>query len=265
MSLDKHVVGYCRVSTVGQVQEGAGLDIQKTRITEFCKQNDFALDKIYVDEGISGAIRDRPALLELLKDCEGGLIRQLIIYRQDRLSRELGVSLWLETQFLKYDVKMTSVLEPEFDMNDPMGKALRRIISVFGELEKDLITFRLRAGRVNRAKNGERGCGPIPFGYEKVGDSLEINLEEAKWVEKVFRMAAKGCGCSEIARYINKNGVRTKRNKNFSPEGVRYVLKNKLYYGETNFAEVNVKGVHAPIISKRLFVKVQKGCSISPA
>ena len=253
-----NIVGYLRVSTSGQVQNGEGLEIQRNKILSYCKERNLTLAKFYEDRGISGAIRERPALLQLLKDCEAKKVHRVIIYKQDRLSRELGVMLWLEGQFQKYEIEVNTVEEPEFDIGDPIGKALRRIIGVFAELERDVITCRLKDGRENRAKNGKRGSGPIPFGYSKVGDSLEINQNEGMWVQKIFRWFIKGRSYTEIIRRLDRSGVRSKRGKQFSIEALKYILANAVYCGESVFGNVRVIGKHKAIVSGRLFFKVQR-------
>lgn len=250
--------GYVRVSTVNQVENGDGLEIQRKRIAEYCKERGLTLDRVYEDRGISGAVRDRPGLLGLLKYCETGAVKKVIVYKQDRLSRELTVALWLEAQFKKYDIELNSVVDPEYDLEDPLQKAFKRIADIFAELEKDVIAARLKEGRINRAKNGQRGSGPIPFGYSKKDGILELEQKEADWVEKAFRWAAKGKSYTKIIKTLNKRGAVTRRGHSFQIESLKYLLRNKLYYGETQFGAINVKGVHQPIISKRLFRRVQK-------
>lgn len=255
------VFAYLRVSTAQQVDHGEGLEIQRKKIEEYCSEHGFTIMKFYEDRGISGAIKDRPALLQLLKDCEEGLTKKIVVYKQDRLSRELTVALWLETQFKKHDIELISVVDPEYDMEDPLQKAFKRIADIFAELEKDVIAMRLKEGRINNAKKGERGSGPIPFGYRKIGDKLELDSQEGPWVLKIFRWAAKGLSYSKIAENLNKNGLLTRRGKPFQIESVKYILRNSVYYGEATFGDIKSRGEHKPIISKRLFVRVQKGRS----
>jgi len=251
-------IGYVRVSTISQCENGDGLEIQKKRIADYCKEKGIELTRFYEDKGLSGAVKERPALLKLLKDCENGLVKKVIVYKQDRLSRELTVALWLETQFKKYDIELNSVIDPEYDMEDPLQKAFKRIADVFAELEKDVIATRLKDGRVNNARNGERGSGAIPFGYKKVNELLEVEPIESIWVDKVFRLAAKGRSYSKIAGTLNKNGLKTKRGNPFQIETIKYMLHNKMYCGETSFGDVSSKGNHKSIISRRLFMRVQR-------
>jgi len=257
MISDGKTVGYVRVSTQSQVDNGDGLETQRKRIADFSNEKGYPVSKFYSDEGISGAVKDRPALLNLLRDCELGKVKRVLVYRMDRFAREMTISLFLETQFRKYDVEVLSVVEPELG-DDPLEKAFRRIAYVFAELEKDVLTARMLDGKINKAKNGERASGPIPYGYMKVGDKLEINPEEAKWVGKMFRWRARGFNYTKIVKELNKKGAQTKRKNLFHVEAVKYILQNPMYYGETNFGSIKCEGVHEPIISKRLFMKVQR-------
>ncbi|MCP4653599.1 MAG: recombinase family protein [Candidatus Omnitrophica bacterium] len=259
----RYNVGYLRVSTANQVENGEGLEIQRDKIEAYCKDKNLELNRFYEDKGISGAIKERPGLLRLLKDCEDGLIDNVIVYKQDRLSRELTVSLWLETQFKKHDIEINSVVDPEYNLDDPLQKAFKRIADVFAELEKDVITARLKDGRINNAKNGERGSGPIPFGYVKVGKKLEIKPTEAKNVVRIFRWLVKGHKYTTIVRKLNKLRATTKRGKQFQIQSLKYVLRNKMYYGETSFGNFHVQGTHPPIVSKRLFLKAQKKIGVA--
>ena len=76
--------------------------------------------------------------------------------------------------------------------------------------------------------------------------------------------AHRGFKFTKIANELNKRGVMTKRKKRFNIESVKYILGNHIYYGESNFGDIKSKGVHEPIISRRLFVKVGKSlkCNI---
>ena len=258
----RQTVAYIRVSTANQVENGEGLEIQRRKIKAYSDDKTLIISKVYADEGVSGAVKDRPALLDLLNDCERGLVGKVIFYKQDRLSRDLTVSLWLETQFKKYDIELLSVVDPEYNMEDPLQKAFKRIADVFAELEKDVIATRLKEGRINTTKNGERGSGPIPYGYSKEQDELVILHKEADNINRIFRWVAKGVTLSMIVDKLNKLGATSKRGKSFQPSSLKYILKNRMYYGETAFGDVKAKGNHPPIISKRLYVKAQRALGI---
>ena len=67
------IIGYVRVSTATQVEDGFGLAIQKTAVRAWCKANGHKLVAILCDEGISGAkeLEDRPGLADALGHAAG--------------------------------------------------------------------------------------------------------------------------------------------------------------------------------------------------
>ena len=69
----KKAIGYIRVSTEQQADEGVSLSAQRAKITAWCELNEYELVAIYEDAGISGkTIEKRPklqaALAEMKKD-----------------------------------------------------------------------------------------------------------------------------------------------------------------------------------------------------
>ena len=61
--LTMSVVGYCRVSTTMQAQDGISLETQRQKIESWAEYNEKPIRRIYVDEGISGKTKEgRPQL-----------------------------------------------------------------------------------------------------------------------------------------------------------------------------------------------------------
>ena len=59
---------YTRVSTEDQAREGTSLEVQSEFLVEFAKRQGWDVFDIYVDDGYSGNLRDRPALNRLFYD-----------------------------------------------------------------------------------------------------------------------------------------------------------------------------------------------------
>ena len=81
-------VAYLRVSTENQRQEGT-ISLQKREMKDYCVKNGINIDKYFADEGVSGAIEDRPGLATLFDFIETNAVHSLIIFKLDRLSRDL--------------------------------------------------------------------------------------------------------------------------------------------------------------------------------
>ena len=59
----REAVGYVRVSTEGQAQDGASMEAQEAKIRAWCGANGYILTAIQTDAGMSGSRSDnRPGL-----------------------------------------------------------------------------------------------------------------------------------------------------------------------------------------------------------
>ena len=87
------IVGYMRVSTATQAEDGLGLDVQKAAVRAWCKSNGHRLIKILSDEGISGTkeLEDRPGLADALDMIRSRKADGIVVPRLDRLARDLIV------------------------------------------------------------------------------------------------------------------------------------------------------------------------------
>src|SRR5689334_1828566 len=94
------VVGYLRVSTNGQAEDGFGLEVQRERIEQFCKAEGLRLISVHADPAISGAsdITQRPGLISALAVAISGEASALVLARIDRLARDTLQALLIERE-----------------------------------------------------------------------------------------------------------------------------------------------------------------------
>ena len=89
-SKTKRAVGYIRVSTAEQKEEGYSLLGQRKNIEMFAEKQGYELIDVYADEGISGKnIIKRPGVQRLLEDAKTGKFDVLIIWKLTRLGRSM--------------------------------------------------------------------------------------------------------------------------------------------------------------------------------
>ncbi|GHU81073.1 hypothetical protein FACS1894191_7600 [Clostridia bacterium] len=102
---------------------------------EFCKYElKGGTYKGYTDKGYSGKNTDRPHFQELMRDIEQGIIRRVIVYKLDRISRSIIDFANMMGMFQQYGVEFISSTE-KFDTSTPMGRAMLNICIVFAQLE----------------------------------------------------------------------------------------------------------------------------------
>lgn len=78
---------YCRVSSARQVREGHGLDSQETRCREYAARMDYEIVEVFHDQGVQGAIVDRPAMQAMLAFIRGHSRRDQLVVLIDDISR----------------------------------------------------------------------------------------------------------------------------------------------------------------------------------
>jgi DNA invertase Pin-like site-specific DNA recombinase len=124
--------GYARVSTDDQ-----------TPALQLAALKRAGCKTVFKDEGISGAVSNRPALSRCLKKLEHG--DTLIVWKLDRLGRSLRDLITMLDDLRDRGVKFKSLTEA-IDTQTPTGRAMWQMIGVPAELERSLISERTGAG-----------------------------------------------------------------------------------------------------------------------
>ncbi|MBY0158741.1 recombinase family protein [Paenibacillus lautus] len=130
------VVGiYGRVSTEEQAEQGYSIEAQVETLRALCKSEHKVVYKEYIDAGISGkSIDKRPAIKELLRDVESGLISELLVWKLNRISRKMSDLLNIIDHLNRHNVKFRSYTEKEFDTETAAGKLSLQMLGVIAEL-----------------------------------------------------------------------------------------------------------------------------------
>ena len=229
------VVGYCRVSTENQKEEGT-IQIQEKALIEHCKENNFELMMIFNDNGVSGGLEDRAGLSELFDYLETHTeVEGVLIFKLDRLARDLYIQEHLIKKLELLNRTLYSIKEPNLDSKDPMRKAFRQFMGIVSELEKSFITMRLSGGRINKAKKGGYAGGGPAFGYIVKDKDLVINPEQATVIKMIFKMRRQKKSLQRIATHLNDGVFPTTKGGKWHPSTVKYILENPLYKGKLNY------------------------------
>lgn len=233
----KRVIGYCRVSTEGQKEEKTIL-VQEDNVKDYAKKNNFKLVKIFSDEAISGGseLENRPGLSELFNFAEVNEdIEAVIIFKLDRLARDLFLQEKLIKELDNLQLKLISINEPDLDSNEPTRKAFRQFLGIISELEKAFITMRLTSGRIFKAQKGGYAGGSTALGYVARNNELLIDEEQAKIVRQIFYWKKRHWSLGKIARELNGLKLSTKRGGKWYSGTIKYILENKLYKGHLDY------------------------------
>ena len=214
-------IGYIRVSTQQQADEGVSLDAQRAKIEAWCFANDYELTNVYCDRGISGTKSDRPELLAALKQTTKDTA--LVCYSLSRLTRSTKDMLQLSEELNNKGANLVSLTE-KIDTTTAAGKMLFRMLAVLNEFERDQIAERTTTALTHKKANNE-AYNHTPFGFQRDGNKFVKDVGESKVIALIQRKRKQGCSIRAIADDLNRKGIKPKKAAQWNPSSVYYVLK----------------------------------------
>lgn len=235
---------YIRWSTEDQ-GEGTTLDVQ----TEACKAFiisqgwKFREELIFVDDGVSGAAMDRPALKKLRALVQRREVDCVVVYKLDRLSRSVLDMLKLVMEEWDGRCAVKSAREP-IDTMTPTGKMFFYQLMSFAEWERSVIRDRMFSGRLRRAQEGKSPGFPMPFGYTRVsGGPILQDPAAAPVVRRIYQLYLAGHGYRMIAKLLDHEGAPTPTGGKWVEGSVLRILTNPAYMGRLVFGKTRrIKG-----------------------
>jgi DNA invertase Pin-like site-specific DNA recombinase len=213
------VVGYVRVSTERQAEMGLGQEIQDRAIRSWARQHRHQVVLMLCDAGVSGAreLDDRPALLDAIEAVRSAAADGLVVFRLDRLARDLVVQEQLLRELWSLDATVFSTSSAECsllteDAEDPARRLIRQVLGAVAEYERSIIALRLRAGRRRKAASGGyAGYGSPPLGWTARGGELVVSDAERCVVERIVVLRAESMSYRQVAHRLEAEGLRPKR------------------------------------------------------
>lgn len=193
--------------------------------------------RIYKDKGFSGKNTDRPEFQLMLEHIKQGLIKKVIVYKLDRISRSVLDFSRMMATFKEYDVEFVSVNE-KFDTSTPMGRAMLNIAIVFAELERETIQQRVLDAYVSRSRAGFYMGGRIPYGFSRkpimingVNTSMYISVpDEIEQIQTIFDVYSKpATSLSDVIKYLREHKIVKKRDTEWSTPRLSEVMRNPIY------------------------------------
>ncbi len=191
----------------------------------------------YTDKGFSGKDTNRPGFENMMTDIRAGKIKQVIVYKLDRISRSILDFANMMELFQKYHVEFISSTE-KFDTSTPIGRAMLNICIVFAQLERETIQKRVIDAYYARCRHGFYMGGRIPYGYRltnTVIDNIHTSMyeeipEESEQLKLIYSMYADtDNSLGDIVQYLNEHQIKNLRGANWNTARISEMLRNPIY------------------------------------
>jgi DNA invertase Pin-like site-specific DNA recombinase len=186
-------LGYVRVSTAEQVEQGASLDAQRAALIAEANNRGWDVE-IVADEGLSAKTLNRPGLQEALARLDGGAADYLLSIRLDRVSRSVADFAGLLDRSVKRGWGLV-LLSPNIDTTDPAGRFTGNVLASAAQYERELIGARTREGMAQRKSEG------VKMGRPRMLATATIT--------RIADMRSTGMSMGKIADALNADGVTT--------------------------------------------------------
>lgn len=257
------IYAYYRVSTKTQVEKN-GTEMQKDVVGKYCEENKLNIDKIFEDDGISGAMDDmedsltRPGMIELLSTIQDGDL--IIVQNTSRLWRSDTAKVIIRREIKRAGAKLLSVEQPTYDIfkRDPTDFIVNGFLELLDEYDKISIAVKLAKGRRARANSGNKPCGTAPYGYKWQGNEIAIDFNNNLIVKDIFTQYIELKSLSKLKDYCDKSEYKTSTGKEFSKQALKNIIENDFYVGIVTYAGKKTKGTHEQIVGKDVFDKANE-------
>ena len=253
------IASYLRESTDRQ-----DITTQRTLIREHAEQKKISVQE-FADDDTSSRIpfakrTQGRRLLELVKQ---GKVEELICYRVDRLGRDHLDTGSAIREFHRRGVRVLSLKEG-YQENTNTGRLTTSILTAVAENERESIVQRSKDAILTKANEREFWMGGVaPYGYRLNGQRREMRKKsdtrlelfddpipgceswsQVKVVQRIFRMAAEGRSCYEIAADLTRLGIPPagSLSDHWRPSLIRNLIISTTY-----------KGIHAWGKTKRTY------------
>lgn len=208
----KFSVGYIRVSTAMQVQDGFSLEAQESKISNESSKHNLFLKNIYIDKGISGgSMEKRLALEEMRKELKEDT--WIIVNSVSRLARNTKDLLSLVEEIEKKKCHLI-IIDLNMDITSPSGKLILTLMASQAQFERELTSERVKGVLQHLKKTGTLRTKP-KFGWKLNPDHspdapIHIRNEEEQHIIrriKNLRSRNKMLGIVAFARKVEECGV----------------------------------------------------------
>lgn len=252
---------YARKSSESDEKQAMSIDGQLHEMYELAKRDKINIVDVITESHSAKETGQRPEFNRMLEGIAGDKYNAIITWAPDRISRnagDLGKVVDLMDQKKLHLIKTHS---QDFS-NNPNEKFLLMILCSQAKLENDNRGINVKRGLRNKCQVGIRpGLAPPGYLNELKGNriaSVVLDPERAPIIKEMFeKVGYKGFSGRMLRKWFADIGYKSKNDKVPSLGEIYRLLKNSFYSGDFLYGGVWYKGEHEPLISRKLYERVQ--------
>lgn len=231
----ENVFGYVRCSTEEQGHSGLGVAAQWDAIFNYCRLKGWETVQRFEDLGESGdtPLASRTHGQVLAKQMQAGACL-LVVAKLDRLFRNSADGCAVIGEWYQKGITLVSIAEG-IDLTTPYGRFFARLIVLFAELERELISARTREALAVKRGRGERISREPPYGFRFASSSAgkdgtlgrtRLLPDDKEWdaIELMRQLRRAKLSFRDIAAELLARGFAPRRGSTWSHTTIRKIL-----------------------------------------
>lgn len=191
--------------------ESSSITTQRAMLRAYAKENGFIVYDEFIDDGWSGTNYERPAFKRMIETIEQGRVNLVITKDLSRLGRDyITTGQYTEIYFPSKGIRYIAINDG-YDSASPFDDIVP-FKNVINEMYARDTSKKIRSAFLAKMNDGSYIGNFAPYGYKKDPankNHLLIDEAVAPIVKEIFDMASKGYKPSEIANYLNGQGIVT--------------------------------------------------------
>lgn len=153
-----------------------------------------------IQELVSGGNNEREGILRLLTLIKRKQIKEVVVTRADRLTRDLQFGSMLLSMAAQQGVTITALDGGQIETETPQGFLTATIALTMAEHERRMVSQRLKSQFAAKRKQGHAMRRRCPFGYEQIDGKLQPHPENWEHALRVIEELKKHKSFSKVAR-----------------------------------------------------------------
>jgi site-specific DNA recombinase len=234
-SSSKPAAAYLRLSVA--TDDSVSITAQETLVGEEARRRGWGEPVLFVDEGVSGS-KDvkRPDRDAMEARIAAGEFSALIVKSVDRLARSTADFARIVATCKRAGTALV-VTDLGVDTSSPGGGMVLDVLAALASFEAAMIGARVKAGNVEKIRQGRALGGPVPFHLRNVprdggGMVRVVDEEKAPVAKEIIERLLAGESFRGIAVDLNRRGIAApRRGKAWTSSTVRQVASNPAVAG----------------------------------
>jgi Site-specific recombinases, DNA invertase Pin homologs len=228
----KKVAVYCRQSL--KKEDSLSIPKQEEDCRNSLPEQEKDLVVVYTDQK-SGKNTDREGFSNMMEEIKAGHISKVVVWKLDRISRNLADFCEMYNTFEEYGTSFYSVND-NFDTSQMTGMFMLKMVMMFAEMERKNTQMRVKSNFYGRIRDGRWACGSAPYGYRNAKmNRISTLVPEDNKLEAVkacfYKYAhSPNTSLGQLARWLSENGYKSLReNGGWDSTTVMRMLKTPSY------------------------------------